>query len=216
MKTSVKARPDMPESRVRNDQFNPTIGLDRERSWLFEAVWYAVKMLFFLTAYPWGSSIKVTILRLFGAVVGQGVVIKPRVNIHMPWKLVIGDHAWIGEEVSILNFEPVIIGSQSCVSQRAFLCTGNHDFRDPAMSYRNEPIVICEGAWIGAQVFVGPGVNVGVDAVATAGSIVTSDLPAGMICTGNPCKPGKPRWRDSRTAPTKTRVRPNSTSEFWG
>lgn len=215
MKTETDNRVNQPETKVRNDQFNPAIGLDRERSFMFEMVWYVAKMLFFLTAYPWGSGIKVTILRLFGAVVGQGVVIKPRVNIHMPWKLVIGDYAWIGEEVCILNFEPIVIGSQACVSQRAFLCTGNHDFRDPAMSYRNEPIVISEGAWIGAQVFVGPGVNVGVDAVVTAGSVVTKDLPAGMICSGNPCKPGKPRWRDSRTAPTKTRVRPNSTSEFW-
>jgi putative colanic acid biosynthesis acetyltransferase WcaF len=122
-------------------------------------------------------------------------VIKPRVNIHLPWKLVIGDYTWIGEEVFILNFEPVTIGSNCCISQRAFLCTGNHDYRDIAMSYRNAPIRIEDGAWVGAQCFVGPGVIMAREAVATAGSIVLKNLPEAMICSGNPCVHLKPRWK---------------------
>jgi putative colanic acid biosynthesis acetyltransferase WcaF len=141
-------------------------------------------------------------LRWFGAKVGQGVYIKPRVNIHLPWKLAIGDHTWIGEEVFILNFEPVTIGEHCCISQRAFLCTGNHDYRDPAMSYRNAPITIGPGAWVGAQVFVAPGVTVGSEAVVTAGSVVVTDLPAAMVCSGNPCAPRKPRWKDADTGAT--------------
>lgn len=182
-------------SRVRNDLFNPRKGLDRGRSKLGEAVWYLVKCTFFLSPFPWPSSTRVRLLRMFGAQVGHGVLIKPRVNIHFPWKLKIGEHAWIGEEVFILNFEPVTIGSHVCVSQRAFLCAGNHDFRDVAMSYRNAPITIGDGAWVGAQCFVGPGISIGEDAVATAGSIVVCDIPPNTICGGNPCVPLKPRWR---------------------
>ena len=62
-------------------------------------------MVFFLSAFPFPSSLKTWLLKFFGAKVGQGVIIKPRVNIHMPWKLNIGDDVWIGEEVFILNFE---------------------------------------------------------------------------------------------------------------
>ena len=182
-------------TRVRQDLFDARRGLDRGRSRLVEALWYGFKLAFFLTAMPWPSRWRALCLRLFGAKVGRGVVIKPRVNIHFPWKLTLGDHAWIGEEVFILNFEPVAIGAQACVSQRAFLCTGNHDYRDPAMSYRNAPIGIGDGAWVGAQVFVGPGVRVGADAVATAGSVVLSDLPPGMVCAGNPCVPVRARWK---------------------
>jgi putative colanic acid biosynthesis acetyltransferase WcaF len=122
------------------------------------------------------------------------VVLKPRINIHLPWKLEIGDFTWIGEEVLILNFEPVTIGAHCCISQRAFVCTGNHDFRQPDMPYRNRPIHIQDGAWVGAQAFVGPGVTVGLDAVILAGSIATGDLPPKMICSGNPCRPTKLRW----------------------
>lgn len=65
------------------------------------------------------------------------------------------------------------------------------------MTYRSAKIDIKDGAWIGAQVFVGPGVTVEVDAVATAGSVVTRNLPPEMICAGNPCVPTKPRWKSA-------------------
>jgi len=181
-------------TRVRNDLFDPSDGLDRGRPAWTETLWYACKVVFFLSALPWPRSLRRLLLRAFGAKVGEGVVIKPRVNIHLPWKLSIGRHAWVGEEVCILNFEPVHIGAQACISQRAFLCTGNHDFRDPAMRYRNRGITVGEGAWIGAQVFVDPGAEIGEDAVVTAGSIVLGSLPAATICSGNPCRPVKPRW----------------------
>ncbi len=183
-------------TRVRNDLFDASVGLQRGRSRVVELAWYFCKMAFFLSAFPWPSSLRVRLLRLFGAKVGRGVVIKPRVNIHLPWKLSVGDHAWIGEEVFLLNFEPIQIGAHACISQRAFLCTGNHDFRDPAMRYRNAPITVGAGAWVGAQALVAPGVTLGVDVVATAGSVILRDLPAGMVCGGNPCEPQKPRWKD--------------------
>jgi len=183
-------------TRVRNDLFDPGRGLVRGRARAWEALWYLTKCVFFLSALPWPSAWKRAVLRAFGAKIGRGVCIKPRVNIHLPWKLVIGDYAWIGEEVFILNFERVEIGAHCCISQRAFLCTGNHDYRDPAMTYRNAPITIGAGAWVGAQVFVAAGITIGEDAVATAGSIVVANLPPAMICSGNPCVPRKPRWQD--------------------
>lgn len=185
-----------PVTRVRNDRFDPRRGLDRGRPRWVEAAWYLVKCALFLTALPVPGSVKRGALRLFGATVGTGVVIKPRVNIHLPWRLSIGDHAWIGEEVFILNFEPVWVGAHACVSQRVFLCTGNHDYRDPSMPYRNAPIRLEDGVWVGAQCFVGPGVVAGVDAVITAGSVVTRSLPAGAVCAGNPCVPVGSRWKD--------------------
>jgi putative colanic acid biosynthesis acetyltransferase WcaF len=181
---------------VRLDLFDAEKGLERGRSKACEAIWYLTKMLIFLSPVPWPSGMKCRLLRFFGAQVGTGVVFKPRVNIHFPWKLELGDHCWIGEEVFILNFEPIEIAAHACVSQRAFICGGNHDFRDPAFSFKNAPITIEEGAWVGAQSFVGPGVTVGNHAVVTAGSIVTKDLPAGMICSGNPCVPIKKRWKE--------------------
>jgi putative colanic acid biosynthesis acetyltransferase WcaF len=181
-------------TRVRNDLFDSRDGLHRGRSAWVEALWYCCKCAIFLSPLPFPSKFKCSVLRWFGAKIGRGVCLKPRVNIHLPWKLKIGDFAWIGEEVFILNFEEVSIGSHCCISQRSFLCTGNHDYRLPQMPYRNRPILVEAGAWVGAQAFVAPGVTIGEDAVATAGSIVLTNLPAGMVCSGNPCQAVKPRW----------------------
>ena len=181
-------------SKVRLNEFNPSIGLNRGVNKFTEAIWYLFKILFFLNPIPFPQKFKAFLLRLFGAKVGKGTVIKPRVNIHMPWKLEIGDNTWIGEEAFILNFEPIKIGSNVCISQRAFLCGGNHNYRDPAFGYRNGPITIEDGAWIGACCFVGPCVTVGSDTIVAAASVVTTSLNTNGIYKGNPAKFIKPRW----------------------
>jgi putative colanic acid biosynthesis acetyltransferase WcaF len=179
------------KSRVRLDAFRPSANRGASRT--TEVLWYLVKVAFFLTAIPWPSSLKSALLRGFGARIGQGVVTAPRVNIHMPWKLTVGDHSWIGEEVFLLSLEPITIGSNVCLSQRSFLCAGNHDYTSPTFDYMGAPITIKDGAWIGAQSFVGPGVTVGVDTVVTAGSVVVGSLPDRQVCSGNPCVPVRVR-----------------------
>ena len=85
------------------------------------ALWYLVNAVVFrggvFGLVP--SRIKVLLLRLFGAKVGSGVVIKPRVDVKSPWFLDVGDHVWIGERVWIDNHTTVQIGSNSCISQGA-------------------------------------------------------------------------------------------------
>lgn len=186
-----------PLSSVKLAAFDPRLGLDRGAGALKETLWYLIKILFFLTAVPYPSFVKTFLLVLFGAKVGTGAVIKPRVNIHMPWKLEIGNDVWVGEEVFILNFEHVRIGSNVVISQRAFLCCGNHDFREPSMPYRNAPITLEDGCWIGASCFVGPGVTVGIDTVVTSGSVVTTSLPSGGVYGGNPAIYKTNRWTAS-------------------
>jgi len=184
-------------TRMRLDRFDASRALDRGQSVLVEALWYGIKVAFFLTAIPWPSALKCVLLRLFGAKIGTGVVIKPRVNIHMPWRLEIGNHSWIGEEVFLLNFAKVRIGSHACISQRAFLCTGNHDFRDPEFAFRCGPISVGDGAWVGAGVLVGPGVEIGDEAVVSAGSVVFKTLEGGMVYSGNPAVPKSRRWKEA-------------------
>jgi len=182
-------------SKVNLREFNASDGFDRGAGMFKFLSWYLVKVLFFLSAFPFPNRMKASLLRLFGAEVGRGLIIKPRVNIHFPWKLRIGDDVWVGEEACLLNFERISIGNNVCISQRAFLCGGNHDFKDPAMSYRNGPIILNDGCWIGASCFVGPGVTVGTDTVLTAGSVVTTDVKSGGIYKGNPLFYVKERWQ---------------------
>src|ERR1035441_3365870 len=183
-------------SRVRNDQFNPRVGFELGRPKIVFLLWYACKCLFFLSPLPWPSRFKSCLLRLFGSQIGRSVCWKPRVNIHIPWNLTVGEFTWVGEEVCIYDFAPVTVGAHCCLSQRAFLCAANHDYSKPGMAYRHAPIEIHDGVWVGAQAFVGPGVSLGPDCVVSAGSVVSRSLPEAMVCAGNPCRPVRPRWKD--------------------
>ena len=113
---------------------------------------------------------------MFGAQVGKGVIIKNEVRIKAPWNLKIGDNCWIGENVWIDNLDKVFIGNDVCISQGAMLLTGNHDYTLSDMPYRNAPILIRDGAWVGAQTTVCPGVTIYRYAILTVGSVATKDF----------------------------------------
>jgi putative colanic acid biosynthesis acetyltransferase WcaF len=159
---------------------------DRGAGPLKEALWLVISRgLFQWCPFPF-SALKCAVLRWFGASVGQGVVIKPEAKITFPWKLKLGDHVWLGEQCWLLNLAPIEIGSNACISQRAFLCTGNHDYKSPGFNLITKPIRVEPGAWVGAAAFVGPGVAVGTHAVLTAASVATKDLEPCGIYQGNP------------------------------
>lgn len=123
--------------------------------------------------------LRVAILRAFGAKIGPGVLIRHHVQVHWPWKLTVGRDSWIGVDVWLLNLEPIVIGSDVCISQQALLCTGSHRASDPAFEFDNAPIEICTGAWVAARATVLRGVTVGANAIVGAGVILATDLPAG-------------------------------------
>lgn len=152
--------------------------------WL-RGLWFVVNALFFKSPLP-GSFWKRSLLRLFGANLGKGVIIKPRVNIKYPWFLSVGDHVWIGEEVWIDNLGTVSIGSHTCISQGAMLLCGNHDHRLPSFDLIVQSITLEEGVWVGAQAVVGPGVRLASHAFLTLGSVAVTDLPEYGIYQGNP------------------------------
>ena len=163
-----------------------TGGFERGAGTLKELCWLVVSRVLFQWCPVCLSPLKRTVLRWFGSSVGCGVVIKPEVKITFPWKLTLGDHVWLGEECWLLNLAPIIVASHVCISQRAFLCTGNHDYKSPTFDLITKPIRVEEGAWVGAGALVGPGVSVGSHAVLTAGSVAVKDLEPYGIYQGNP------------------------------
>ncbi|BAY94749.1 MULTISPECIES: WcaF family extracellular polysaccharide biosynthesis acetyltransferase [unclassified Tolypothrix] len=140
------------------------------------------------------SSLKVWILRSFGATIGQQVRIKPGVKVKFPWRLSIGDFAWIGENAWIDNLAPVIIESHVCLSQGVYLCTGNHNWNHPDFKLMPAPIYIQESSWIAAKSVIGPGVTIGKGAVLTLGGVTGSSLEPMIIYAGNPAQPIKKRF----------------------
>src|SRR4030095_13933430 len=159
---------------------------DRGASRLKEAAWVVVRWIFFQTSFPWPSQLRVALLRLFGAKIGRGVVIRANVNISFPWRLTIGDHVWIGEDVGILTLARVTIESNVCISQRTYLCTGSHDFRREDFQLQVSPITVRSGSWIAACAFIAQGVEIGDDSVVSAGAVVFDSVPPNSFVRDNP------------------------------
>ena len=167
-------------SRYSSGQFDRGAGVVKEGIWLVVSL-----VLFRLCPFSF-SALKVLVLRIFGARIGRNVTVKPQVKITFPWKLTVGDHVWLGEECWLLNLEYLIIGSNVCISQRAFLCAGSHDYKRPTFDLVTRPITLEDGVWVGAGCWVGSGITIGSHAVLTAGSVATKNLAAYGIYQGNP------------------------------
>lgn len=133
------------------------------------------------------------LLRAFGAKIGQGVLIRPGVEITFPWKVSIGDNTWIGDDVTLYSLGPITIGANTVISQKSYICAADHDYTHTSFPIRERAVQIGAQVWIGADVWVGPGVTVADGAVVGARSSVINDLPEAMVCVGTPCKPLKPR-----------------------
>ena len=128
------------------------------------------------------------LLRLFGARVGRAVHVYSSAVVCMPWNLQIGDWSALGEQVYLYNLGRVTIGTHTTISQRAHLCAGTHDDRDPRLPLLTPPITIGDQAWICADAFVGPGVTIGEGAVVGARAVVVRDVQPWDVVVGNPAR----------------------------
>jgi putative colanic acid biosynthesis acetyltransferase WcaF len=163
-------------------------GYDRGAGPLKLLLWdLAYRLLFRPSPRP-SYGFRRALLRAFGARLGRGVRFRPSAHVEQPWKLTVGDHSTVGDYAYVLCDEQMTIGAHCMISQRAFLCAGGHDPDDPHMVLDAKPITIGDGVWIAADVFVGPGVEIGDLAVILARSTVLQSFPAGMVGIGSPCR----------------------------
>ena len=153
------------------------------RSALWRIAWHALSALVFQSALVLPSRCKAALLRAFGARIGECLVIKPRVTIKYPWFLELGDHVWLGEGVWIDNHTTVRVGSDVCISQGAYLFTGNHDWNDPLFRFFCEPVTIEDGVWVGAKAVVCPGSTLARLSVVGAGVVWRGPSMAAAVYT---------------------------------
>ncbi|ARP95089.1 putative colanic acid biosynthesis acetyltransferase [Bordetella genomosp. 13] len=182
------------ETFQRLDMFRMPAGF-RGRNAVVVQLWWLVDSTLFRGSPQFAYGFRRFLLRLFGARVGRDVLIRPSARITYPWKLRIGDHSWVGDDVVLYSLATIDIGSHAVVSQRGYLCAGYHDHGAPDFPIRGGPIVIEDGAWLATDVFVAPGVTVRRNAVIGARSSVFADMPPDMICHGSPCRPVRERMK---------------------
>jgi putative colanic acid biosynthesis acetyltransferase WcaF len=173
-------------------QYKNPKGFRRKNKFIVQ-LWWLVQISCFAVSPQFMYGWRRFLLRLFGAEIGQKVLIRPSARIIYPWNVVIGDFSWIGDETVLYSLGEIRIGKNVSIAHRDYLCTGLHDFTKKTFDIKQKPIIIEDEVWIPNDVFIGPGVTIGRGCVIGTRSTVLKDMPEGMICYGNPAKPVKRR-----------------------
>jgi len=132
-------------------------------------------------------------LKLFGCKVYGKPFVHQNAVIRNPWNIILHDKSCIGDGAIVYALGEIEIGERATIAQEVYLSTGTHDFNRSTMDLITVKITVGSDVFVAARAFILPGVTIGEGAVIGACSVVTKDMPAWMVCAGNPCKPLKPR-----------------------
>jgi putative colanic acid biosynthesis acetyltransferase WcaF len=146
-------------------------------------LWAVFEVLFITNAWQISSGLRVRVLRLFGAEIGNDVIFRPRTRVKFPWKLHIGDRSWIGEGVWFHNQDHIHIGHDVSISQETMLTTGSHAYRRD-MALLTRPITIEPGVWITSRCIVLGGASIGRSALVRPMTTVAGNVRANSIVNG--------------------------------
>ena len=161
---------------------------DRGRpNWVI-ILWWLVQAIAFPLSLHNLNGFRCWLLRLFGAKIGQGIIIRPTARFTYPWKVTIGDYSWVGDDVVFYSIDEITIGSHAVISQKSYLCTGSHDIQQHDFPLVTAPIIIGNGVWVATDCFIAPGVTIGANTVVGARSSVFRNLPPQQVAWGTPCK----------------------------
>ncbi len=131
------------------------------------------------------------ILRELLGDVGEGVIVKPSFRCDYGSYIAIGAGTFVNYDCVMLDVAPIAIGAACQLAPRVQLLTATHPV-DPGPRRDGwesaAPITLHDNVWLGGGVIVGPGVTIGEDTVVGAGSVVTRDLPAGVVAFGVPAR----------------------------
>jgi putative colanic acid biosynthesis acetyltransferase WcaF len=165
----------------------------RGRSGLVVLIWQLVQRTLFLwspqPAYFW----RVWLLRLFGAKVGKGVLVRPTARVTYPWKVSLGDHCWVGDDAEIYSLGPISVGSNAIVGQRSYVCAATHDYADITFPLVAKAVIIEPEVWIATDCYIAPGVTIGRGTIVGARSTVLTNIAPGLIVAGTPARVIKTR-----------------------
>lgn len=165
----------------------------RFRNRALRALWGLVQHSLFRYSPRPLHGFRATLLRLFGARLGEGCHFYPGVRVWAPWQLTAGERCGVGDGVTLYTMAPITLGARVVISQGAHLCAGTHDYESPGFQLYARPIVIEADAWLCAECFIGPGVRVGEGAVLGARGVAVRDLEPWTVYAGNPCRAVKQR-----------------------
>ena len=128
--------------------------------------------------------------KLFGSV-GKGIWIEPMFQCDYGYHIHVGDNFYVNHNCVMLDCAPICFGDNVLVGPNCGFYTAGHPLdverRTQWLEYA-KPIHVGNNVWFGGNAVVLPGVTIGDDVVIGAGSVVTKDIPSGVLAAGNPCK----------------------------
>lgn len=174
------------------ENFEVTEGF-RGKSKIVVQIWWIVQGTLFALSPQFFYGWRRFLLRLFGAKIGRGVLIRPSTKITYPWKISIGDFSWIGEETVLYSLGEIVIGNNVAVAHGVYFNTGLHDYTQKKFTILSKNIYVEDECWITNDVYIAPGVKIGKGCVIGARSSVLKDMKEGWVCYGTPAIPIKRR-----------------------
>ncbi len=173
-------------------------------------------------AHPNAWEERDAILKQLLGSMGKDCYIEPSFRCDYGSQIHLGDNFYANYDCIFLDVAPITIGSRAYFAPRVCLYTAGHPTVPEVRNLDLEfglPITIGDNVWIGGNSIVLPGVTIGSNTIIAAGSIVTKDIPSGVIAGGNPCRVLRPldgsdraKWeaqrleyeRDRHSGPQKT------------
>ena len=142
-----------------------------------------------------GNRLRTKILRLSGVAIGHGTTIGGTMSVHgggrPASRLRIGANCWINDSCVFDASAPITIGNNVALGQGVMILTNTHllgpsQYRaGPLMGL---PVIVDDGAWIGARTTVLPGVTIGTGAIVAAGAVVNKSVSANTMVAGVPAR----------------------------
>ncbi|MGP4112266.1 sugar O-acetyltransferase [Streptomyces sp. 4N509B] len=123
---------------------------------------------------------------------GQDAHVRPPLFVDYGSHLTIGARTFVNFHLTALDVAPIRIGEDCQIGPNVQLLTPTHPLEPAPRRAKLEaarPITIGDNVWLGGGVIVLPGVTIGDDSVVGAGSVVTRDVPPGVLAVGNPARP---------------------------
>ena len=157
---------------------------------------YLEKLYFYNQTRPLEQETRAKMLKSMFAEIGDGCYIEP--PLHANWA---GKHVHFGKGVyanfnlPLVDDTHIYVGDYTMFGPNVVVATAGHpilpELRQKAYQFI-KPVHIGKNCWLGAGVIVMPGVTIGDNTVIGAGSVVTKDIPAGVVAYGNPCRVQRP------------------------
>ena len=148
-------------------------------------LWFIVQQYLIATSPKIANKWRLFWLKLFGAHIGKGCYIASSTYVHLPWKIIMEDNVTIDERCYLQG--EITFRQHAAIGNNVHIITEGRNVRSRYFEGTNNPVIIGAGCFIGGDVYIARGVNIGTFSVIGAKSVVWHDVPENSIAYGNPC-----------------------------